>query len=31
VARIVGIHVIDHIVVSKKDYFSFQAEGLLNK
>lgn len=31
VARIVGIQVIDHIVVSKKDYFSFQAEGLLNK
>ena len=31
VARIVGIEVIDHIIVSKKDYFSFQAEGLLNK
>ena len=31
VARIVGIQVIDHIIVAKKDYFSFQAEGLLNK
>ena len=31
VAKIVGIQVVDHIIVSKKDYFSFQAEGLLNK
>ena len=31
VAKIVGIQVIDHIIVSKDDYFSFQAEGLLNK
>ncbi len=31
VARIVGIQVVDHIIVSKRDYFSFQAEGLLNK
>ncbi len=31
VARIVGIRVVDHIIVSKKDYFSFQAERLLNK
>lgn len=31
VARIVGIQVIDHIIISKKDYFSFKTEGLLNK
>jgi len=31
VAKVVGIEVIDHIIVSKADYFSFQAEGILNK
>ena len=31
VAKLVGIEVIDHIIVSKTDYFSFQAEGILNK
>ena len=31
VAKIVGIEVIDHIIVSKDDYFSFQTEELLNK
>ena len=31
VAKVVGIEVIDHIIVSKDDYFSFQRKGLLNK
>jgi DNA repair protein RadC len=31
VARLIGIDVIDHVIVSKDDYFSFQSEGLLNK
>lgn len=30
-ARILGIQVIDHIIVTKNHYFSFQTEGLLNK
>lgn len=29
-ARILGIQVIDHIIVTKKNHFSFQTEGLLN-
>lgn len=29
VAKVVGIEVIDHIIVSKDDYFSFQRKGLL--
>jgi DNA repair protein RadC len=29
-ARLMGIQVIDHIIVTKKGFFSFQAEGLLN-
>lgn len=31
VARLIGIEVIDHIIVSKDDYFSFQSEDVLNK
>ncbi|OGW32742.1 MAG: hypothetical protein A2X59_13295 [Nitrospirae bacterium GWC2_42_7] len=31
VGRIVGIEVIDHIIIGKNGYFSFQAEGMLNK
>jgi DNA repair protein RadC len=31
VARLIGIKVIDHVIVSKDDYFSFQSEGLLIK
>ena len=31
VAKVVGIEVIDHIIVSKDQYFSFQAEGLLTE
>jgi DNA repair protein RadC len=30
-AKILGIQVIDHIIVTKKNHFSFQTEGLLNK
>jgi DNA repair protein RadC len=30
-AKILGIQVIDHIIVTKKNYYSFQKEGLLNK
>ena len=30
-AKIVGIDVIDHIIVGKEGYFSFQTEGLLKK
>lgn len=29
-AKILGIHVIDHIIVTKNHHFSFQTEGLLN-
>lgn len=29
-AKMLGIQVIDHIIVTKDDYFSFQAQGLLN-
>lgn len=31
VARLIGIDVIDHLIVSKDDHFSFQNEGLLNQ
>ncbi|WP_298646479.1 DNA repair protein RadC [uncultured Proteiniphilum sp.] len=31
VAKLLGIEVIDHIIISKDDFFSFQSEGLLNK
>lgn len=31
VARLIGIEVIDHVIVSKDDYFSFQSEDVLNK
>lgn len=31
VAKIVGIDVIDHIIIGKDGYFSFQAEGMLSK
>lgn len=31
VGRIIGIEVIDHIIIGKNGYFSFQAEGMLNK
>lgn len=30
-AKLMGIEVIDHIIVTKKEFFSFQAEGMLNK
>lgn len=30
-ANLMGIQVIDHIIVTKNSYFSFQAEGILNK
>ncbi len=30
-AKLMGIQVIDHIIVTKNSYFSFQAEGMLNK
>ncbi len=30
-AKLMGIQVIDHIIVTKHSYYSFQAEGLLNK
>ena len=30
-AKLMGIQVIDHIIVTKNNYFSFQAEGILNK
>lgn len=30
-AKLMGIQVIDHIIVTKNNYFSFQAEGMLNK
>lgn len=30
-AKLLGIQVIDHIIVTKKNHFSFQAEGMLNK
>ncbi|HPY76019.1 MAG TPA: DNA repair protein RadC [Planctomycetota bacterium] len=29
-AKLMGIQVIDHIIVTKNEHFSFQAEGLLN-
>lgn len=29
-AKIVGIRVLDHVIVSKKGYFSFQESGLIN-
>ncbi|HTN47532.1 MAG TPA: DNA repair protein RadC [Flavipsychrobacter sp.] len=29
-AKLMGIQVIDHIIVTKKEFFSFQAEGMLN-
>ena len=29
VGKIVGIEVIDHIIIGKNGYFSFQAEGIL--
>jgi DNA repair protein RadC len=29
-AKIVGIRVLDHVIVSKKGYFSFQEAGLIN-
>lgn len=31
VARLIGIEVVDHVIVSKDNFFSFQSEGLLNK
>ena len=30
-AKLMGIQVIDHVIVTKNNYFSFQAEGILNK
>lgn len=30
-AKILGIQVVDHIIVTKKDSYSFQNEGMLNK
>jgi DNA repair protein RadC len=30
-AKLMGIQVIDHIIVTKHSYYSFQTEGLLNK
>lgn len=30
-AKLMGIQVIDHIIVTKHNYFSFQSEGMLNK
>ncbi|MDP2422877.1 MAG: DNA repair protein RadC [Bacteroidales bacterium] len=30
-AKILGIQVVDHIIVTKKDYYSFLNEGMLNK
>jgi len=30
-AKLLGIQVIDHIIVTKNDYFSFQSEGLLGE
>lgn len=30
-ARILGIQVVDHIIVTKNHFFSFQTEGLLNR
>ena len=30
VAQLVGIQIIDHVIVTEDEYFSFQAEGLLN-
>lgn len=30
-AKLLGIQVIDHIIVTKNKYYSFQAEGMLNK
>jgi DNA repair protein RadC len=30
-AKLMGIQVIDHIIVTKKEFFSFQTEGMLNK
>lgn len=30
-AKLMGIQVVDHIIVTKKEFFSFQAEGMLNK
>lgn len=30
-AKLLGIQVIDHIIVTKHNYYSFQAEGMLNK
>lgn len=30
-AKLMGIQVIDHVIVTKNNYFSFQAEGMLNK
>ncbi len=30
VGKIIGIRIVDHIIVGKTTYFSFQAEGLLN-
>lgn len=30
-AKLMGIQVIDHIIVTKNNYFSFQAEGILSK
>jgi DNA repair protein RadC len=31
VGKIVGIDIIDHIIIGKDGYFSFQAEGILAK
>ncbi len=31
VGKLVGINVVDHIIVSKAGYFSFDEEGILNK
>ena len=31
VGRIIGIEVVDHIIIGQNGYFSFQAEGMLNK
>ncbi|MGI8584392.1 MAG: RadC family protein [Chitinophagaceae bacterium] len=30
-AKLMGIQVIDHVIVTKHSYYSFQSEGLLNK
>ena len=28
--KIIGIRIMDHVIIGKTSYFSFQAEGLLN-